>query len=91
MQTKPLNDPPLNRNELVEALKKCYRRKDLPQNVRETAFEFVSNYSVSERDDNWKNMVADFLEAVDNPKVKIFDFQNSPPINEHRHRKVHRL
>lgn len=90
MQTKPLNDPPLNRNELVEALKKCYRRKDLLQNVRETAFEFVSNYSVSERDDNWKNMVADFLEAVDNPKVKIFDFQNSPPINDHRHRKVHR-
>jgi hypothetical protein len=75
----------------VEALKNCYRRKDLSQSIRETAYQFVSKYSVSARDEHWKKMVADFLEAVDNPKVKIIDFQNSHPINEHRPRKSHRM
>ena len=90
MQVSPQNNPPLSRDDLVNALKLFYRDQTNPKEMRDRAFQFISNYSVSARDQNWKNEVYNFLFGEKSVTVKTFGASNSPPINGHRFSKGHR-
>jgi len=90
LQTSLQNDPPLTREQFEAHLKKAYADASKDPGFRAMAFAYNSDFSPSERDDNWKARVEEFLFGSKGVKVKIFDTSNSHPINDHRPRKFHR-
>ncbi len=90
MQTELLNNPPFTKEQFEKLLKMVYADARKDPGFRAMAFEFISNFSPSERDENWVKAVEKFMFGGGKVEVKTFEPSNSPPINEGRHRKFHR-
>lgn len=90
MQTESLNNPPFTKEEFEKLLKMVYADARKDPGFRAMAFEFISNFSPSERDENWVKAVEKFIFGGGKVEVKTFEPSNSPPINGHRSRGTQR-